>query len=35
MKFKVGYLDLKGDYYKCWVEVDSIEDAKNKAEREY
>ena len=35
MKFKVGYLDLKDEYHKCWVEADSIEDAKNQAEREY
>lgn len=29
MKFRVDYLDSEGDYHKCWVEADSIEDAKN------
>jgi hypothetical protein len=35
MKFRVDYIDTEGDYHKCWVEANSIEDAKNQAEREY
>lgn len=35
MKFRVDYLDTEGDYHKCWVEANSIEDAKNQVRREY
>ena len=35
MKFRVDYVDTKGDYHKCWVEADSSEDAKTQAKREY
>lgn len=35
MKFRVDYVSQDGDYHKCWVEADSLEDAKTQAKREY
>lgn len=35
MKYKVTYIDIDGDYQKCWIEATSVEDARLQASQEY
>lgn len=35
MKYKVTYIDVDGDYQKCWVEATSVEDARLQVSQEY